>query len=213
LFRIKPQECGSTNGLANLSERSSMDSATSQDESCGTATHVLLTLPVVLSALWALFCLFYHTRLLALLLSWLTNRFLSDSHVTIGALLTFSNHYIVYVPVTYLTMQYYLYFSSYKLMVYYDTRTGSVRVCLFTGRILFTNASYTTLDYNVRWVVLIGWHALTCSLLLCAFVALSTAMSTWNGGKVHKKVSNLFKIFLSKQNLTSNFIYIRVPCI
>jgi len=64
-----------------------MDDITREGESCGTTTHALLTLPVVLSVLWTLFCLFYHTRLLALLLSWLINRFSNNSHIIIGEVL------------------------------------------------------------------------------------------------------------------------------
>jgi len=85
LFVNKPQGVADTLWLGEDSE---MDETTSEGGSCGTTTHALLTLPVVLSVLWALFCLFYHTRLFALLLSWLINRFLYGSHVTIGELLT-----------------------------------------------------------------------------------------------------------------------------
>ncbi|XP_065883206.1 bridge-like lipid transfer protein family member 1 [Dysidea avara] len=84
-----------------------MDDTTSEGGSCGTTTHALLTLPVVLSVLWTLFCLFYHTRLLALLLSWLTNRFLNDSHVTIGSVrVSLFAGRILFTNVRYTTLDY-----------------------------------------------------------------------------------------------------------
>lgn len=50
-------------------------------------SHAVAAVPVVVSVLWVLFCFFYHTRLLAVILSWLVNWLSPDTHIKIGTFL------------------------------------------------------------------------------------------------------------------------------
>ena len=47
-------------------------------------SHAVVAVSVVVSVLWVLFCFFYHTRLLAVLLSWLINWLSTNTHISIG---------------------------------------------------------------------------------------------------------------------------------
>lgn len=61
-----------------------MEGNASEEAFCEAESHAVAAVPVVVSVFWALFCFFYHTRLLAVLLSWLVNRFSPDTHIKIG---------------------------------------------------------------------------------------------------------------------------------
>ena len=71
-----------------------MEGNDSGEAFCEADGHAVAAVPVVVSVFWALFCLFYHTRLLAVLLSWLVNRFYTDTHISIGKYL-FTNRIIL----------------------------------------------------------------------------------------------------------------------
>lgn len=64
-----------------------MEGNASEEAFCEANGHAVVAVPVVVSVFWALFCFFYHTRLLAVLLSWLINRFSTDTHISIGMFL------------------------------------------------------------------------------------------------------------------------------
>ena len=64
-----------------------MEGNNSGEAYCEADGHAVAAVPAVVSVFWALFCFFYHTRLLAVLLSWLINRFSTDTHISIGMFL------------------------------------------------------------------------------------------------------------------------------
>ena len=61
-----------------------MEGNSSGEAFCEADSHAVVAVPVVVSVLWALFCFFYHTRLLAVLLTWLINWLSTDTHISIG---------------------------------------------------------------------------------------------------------------------------------
>lgn len=61
-----------------------MEGNASEEAFCEADSHAVAAVPVVVSVFWALFCFFYHTRLLAVLVSWLVNWYSTDTHIKIG---------------------------------------------------------------------------------------------------------------------------------